>query len=316
MRKIFILLIGLSFSISLSGEKSKVNISSAISDDNELKLPCFFKNNLIYLSAKLSNNDSLTFYTDTGGKNFLYTIGLKKLRIKNTTENLWENSNIKAIFTANNISFPKKAEIYSTKEKGVIEDGMLGREWFADRIWRINYKRNFLSEITNIPHNEFEPISSLYFLKDDKKQVINHLPRIEIVIKNDTLSFLFDTGAQVYLSDAAQEQMNDQSLTAISFISSSIFNSWKTSYPEWEVIKKGDKQYKADIIRVPEIKIGSKIIGPIWFVKREEQNFEVMSRRFMDKQIVGAIGGNALSLLGDIIVDYQNEKLYINKNYR
>jgi hypothetical protein len=316
MRKIFILLIGLSFSISLPGQTSVVNIPSTIWDDNELKLPCFFKNNLIYISAKLSNNDSLTFYTDTGGKNFLYTSGLKKLRIKNTTENLWESSNLKTIFTVNNISLPKRAEIYSIKEKGVIEDGMLGRDWFADRIWRINYKRNFLSEITNIPHNEFEPISSLCFLKDNAKQVINHLPRIEIVIKNDTLSLLFDTGAQVLLSDDAQEQMKDQSLTAISFISSSIFNRWKALNPEWEVIKKGDKQYKADMIRVPEIKIGGKIIGPVWFVKREEQNFQVMSRLFMDKQIVGAIGGNALSLLGDIVVDYQKEKLYINKNYR
>jgi hypothetical protein len=36
----------------------------------------------------------------------------------------------------------------------------------------------------------------------------------------------------------------------------------------------------------------------------------------MDKQLVGAIAGNALSLLGDIIVDSQNEKLYVNKNYR
>jgi len=316
MRKIFILFIGLSFSISLYGQQSDVNIPSAISDDNEMKLPCFFKNNLIYLTAKLSNNDTLTFYTDSGGKNFIYTRGLKKLRIKNTTQNLWENSSIKTIFEVNNISLPKRAEIYYIKEKGVIEDGMLGREWFADRIWRINYQRYFLSEITNIPHNEFELITPLYFLKDDAKQVINHLPRIEIVINNDTLSLLFDTGAQVYLSDDAQEQMKDQSLTAISFISSSIFDSWKALNPEWEVIKKGDKQYKADMIRVPEIKIGSKIIGPIWFVKREEQNFQVMSRLFFDKQIVGAIGGNALSLLGDIIVDYQNEKLYINKNYR
>jgi hypothetical protein len=316
MRNIFNLLIGLCFFISLSGQTSDVNIPSAISDDNELNLPCFFKNNLIYLSTKLSNNDSLTFYTDTGGKNFLYTSGLKKLRIKNTTENLWESSNIKTIFTVNYISLPKREEIYSIKQKGVIEDGMLGREWFANRIWRINYKRNFLSEIANIPNNEFEPISSLYFLKDDAKQVINHLPRIEIVINNDTLSLLFDTGAQVYLSDDAQEQLKGQSLTAISFISSSIFESWKALNPEWEVIKKGDKQYRADMIRVPEIKIGSKIIGPIWFVKREEQNFQVLSRLSMDKKIVGAIGGNALSLLSDIIVDYQNEKLYVNKNYR
>jgi len=316
MRNIFILLIGLCFSISLSGQTSDVNIASAISDDNELKLPCFFKNNLIYLSTKLSNSDSLIFYTDTGGKNFLYTSGFKKLKIRHKRENLWESSNIKTIFTANNISLPKREEIYFIKEKGVIEDGMLGREWFANRIWRINYIRGFLSEIAIIPNDEFEPICPLYFLKDDAKQVVNHLPRIEIVINNDTLSLLFDTGAQVYLSDDAQEQMKGQSLTAISFISSSIFESWKTLNPEWEVIKKGDKQYRADMIRVPEIKIGSKIIGPIWFVKREEQNFQVLSKLFMDKQIVGAIGGNALSFLGDIIVDYQNEKLYVNKNNR
>lgn len=316
MRNISILLIGLCFSISLCGQTSDLNMASAISDEKELKLPCVFKNNLIYLSIGLSNSDSLTFYTDTGGKNFLYTSGLKKLRIRNTPENLWESSSIKTIFTVNNISLPKREEMYSIRQKGVVEDGMLGREWFANRTWRINYEGNVLSEIASIPNNEFEPIGPLYFLKDDAKQVVNHLPRIEIVINNDTLSLLFDTGAQVYLSDDAKGRMKGQSLTAISFISSSIFDSWKALHPEWEVVKKGDRQYKADIIRVPEIKMGNKAIGPIWFVKRDEHNFQVMSRSFMDKQIVGAIGGNALSLLGDIIVDYQSEKLYINKNFR
>ena len=49
------------------------------------------------------------------------------------------------------------------------------------------------------------------------------------------------------------------------------------------------------------------------FVKREDSNFQVMSAHFMDQEIVGAIGANALSQLNTFVLDYKNEVLVLPK---
>ena len=47
-------------------------------------LPVSFSANLIYLNIPLPDNDTLVLYLDTGGKNFMYKSGLKKLEIRPT----------------------------------------------------------------------------------------------------------------------------------------------------------------------------------------------------------------------------------------
>ena len=46
-----------------------------------------FENDLIYVSIEREKNDTLVFYTDTGGKNYLYKAGLKKLNLKKSKKN-------------------------------------------------------------------------------------------------------------------------------------------------------------------------------------------------------------------------------------
>lgn len=303
MSKIFLLAISLCVSMALPGQ-------SAVPADVG-NLPVFFKDNLIYLVVPLPGRDSLVFYTDTGGKNFLYPRGRKKLGVKRAADDLWERAQLGDLLAAQGIPLPIDTHIQHSREQGVIEDGMLGRTWFADRTWQIDYLNQSLAEQKCVLVGCFEPISRLYFLEDSTHARPHHLPRLEIVVDRDTLSLLFDTGAQVALSTAAQVALDAPPLVATSFISSDLFDKWKCIHPEWEIIEKADRQYKEDMIRVPEIGIGNQTIGPVWFVKRDEQNFRVMSQIFMDKPIVGALGGNALSLLANIVVDYHAGWLYI-----
>jgi hypothetical protein len=281
---------------------------------NTGRLPAKFKNDLISLSIPL-DKDTLHVYTDTGGKNFLYKSGIKKLNIKRSKKNLWKSSNIESILKEKEIPIPCEREIYYLNDKSSNFDGMFGREWFGGKIWEFDYEHETLKCLNHYEKDKEKAAQavSLYFKSDSEGNHTNYLPRIELIVKSDTLSMLFDSGAQAILSVEAQEKLHKNELVATSFINASTFKKWKNTHPEWTVLEGADLSFgeKSDIIIVPEVQIGNMTVGPVEFVERADPNFKVMSDFFMDKEIVGAIGGNALSQLKRFILDYKAEKLTI-----
>jgi len=275
------------------------------------QIPSSFENDLISIQVVLPSGDSLILYTDTGGKNYIYKTGLKKLELKRSKKNLW-NESLERLFEESSMPSPMVKELFFVRDKTASEVGMLGREWFAGRAWLFDYESETLS-LANFSHQETQPEEKipLGFKKDSLGNHTDHLPRIEVCIDNDTLSFLFDTGAQAFLSDEAQAYFQCTEKVATSFINATHFEKWKAAHPDWMILEGGDQSFgkSADIIVAPHVQIGSRSIGPVAFAKREDINFEIMSERFMDSQIVGAIGGNALSQLERIIIDYPNETL-------
>ncbi|MCZ4410215.1 hypothetical protein O3Q51_15470 [Cryomorphaceae bacterium 1068] len=276
-----------------------------------IKVPIIIENNLISVILAVQKTDTLLLYTDTGGKNYLYRSGLKKLGLKKSKSNLW-SPEIAKIFRSSNIPLPFEKQLNFIKDPKASEDGMLGREWFARRAWLFDYESETLS-LANFTQQETEAEEKipLGFKKDSLGNHTDHLPRIEVFIDNDTLSFLFDTGAQAFLSDEAQAYFQCTEKVATSFINATYFEKWKAAHPDWMILKGGDQSFgkSADIIVAPHVQIGSRSIGPVAFTKREDFNFEIMSERFMDSEIVGAIGGNALSQLERFIIDYPNEMM-------
>lgn len=271
-------------------------------------LPCKFEDHLISCWIKSSANDSLTFYTDTGGKNFIYKSGLKKLKLQSSKRNLWLKSGLQEHFEAQNFPIPAIPKLYFIKEKSD-QDGMLGREWFSNKSWVFNYSKQTLSLSENTEMKFQEDDIPIYFKKDSLGNRTDHLPRIDIVVDGDSLSFLFDTGAQAKLSPSAQSYLQKNELVATCFVNASTFESWKQKNPDWNVLKAADLSFglHADMIIVPSLTIGNTSIGPVEFVKRDDSNFKVMSDLFMDQPIVGAVGGNLLALLNCFKIDYQME---------
>lgn len=270
-----------------------------------------FENDLIYVSIEREKNDTLLFYTDTGGKNYLYKVGLKKLELKKSKKSLWDES-LERLFEESSVPSPMVKELFFVRDKTASEDGMLGREWFAGRAWHFDYESETLSLANfSLQETQAEEKIPLGFKKDSLGNHTDHLPRIEVFIENDILSFLFDTGAQAFLSDEAQAYFQCTEKVATSFINATHFKKWKAAHPDWMILEGGDQSFgkSADIIVVPHVQIGSRSIGPVAFAKREDINFQIMSERFMNSEIVGVIGGNALSQLERFIIDYPNETM-------
>ena len=275
-------------------------------------LPCVFESNLISCVLLNENQDSISFYTDTGGKNFLYKSGKKKLGLNSKKGNLWQQKKFSELFKRNNFPAPGVPQFYFVNDKKSKEDGMLGREWFADKIVFIDYAAKEMKIIPqSYPENRIG--APLFFKEDKKGEPIFQLARLKVEIEKDTLSLLLDTGAQAYLSEDMQEKTGQVELVAMSFINASIFNSWKNAHPEWLLYKNGDESFrtKEDIILVPKVTIAGKEIGPIAFASREDYNFKNMSSLFMDEPIQGALGGNALSKLEMIALDYKKRELIL-----
>lgn len=275
-------------------------------------LPALFENNLIYVKVPVNHKDTILFYTDTGGKNFIYPKGLKKLKVKYKKENLWRHTGFDTLFPKAGLPLPDVKKMYRVREKNR-EGGMLGREWFRNKIWEFDYNVQQLRVLPELDGTCMK-LTDLSFIEDTYIKKTDKCGRFFMLVEGESFPMLFDTGAQVRLSSDAKAKLNQPELIAGSFINASVFNRWKATHPNWEVIKGGDISVgTADLIKVPVVRVGEVTIGPVWFASRADVNFETLSELCTDQPVMGAMGGNALSQFGSIIADYPGQKLYIRR---
>jgi hypothetical protein len=141
-----------------------------------------------------------------------------------------------------------------------------------------------------------------------------YFPGITIEVDGDSLYLLFDTGATAYPSDSAAAILNFKGTKGMgtSFITETIFKKWQSKHPDWKVIEHADSLGKAPMIEVPEINVANYKVGPVWFTARPDKNFTKGMSRWMDKAVVGALGGSAFKYF-KIILDYRNQAAEFQK---
>lgn len=64
------------------------------------------------------------------------------------------------------------------------------------------------------------------------------------------------------------------------------------------------------MIQVPSLQVGGLDTGPVWFTQRVDRNFVGYMSQWMDKTVVGALGGNALRNFR-ILLDYQTAQVHL-----
>jgi hypothetical protein len=292
----------------------------------ERLLPAKFENNQIYLLPTLLDNKQVKFFTDTGGGWNVITKELQQTYKLKTITKKSDNGNVllcemphfvqgKSIPIGGLNNFMEGYLFIRDKEK--ISpfsniDGALGGRWHAEKIISFDYinkKMSILESISELNIKKYDEIK-LGFQKHNGVYT-SAFPRIEIKVLGKALPMLFDTGATARLSVKAKQVLKNKSdAVGTSYIVSSLFDKWQRENPSWLVIKKADKLLNESMIQVPEVQIGDQTIGPVWFTRRQDNNFHEYMSSYMDKKIEGAIGGSLLKYLR-IIIDYPNEKAYI-----
>ena len=176
-------------------------------------------------------------------------------------------------------------------------DGILGPDWFAGRVWTLDYPGQRLyyhgtDAVASVPLQCWVPLG---FQVDSAGTPTSNFPRITAVIDGDSIDFLFDAGAMTTLTDSAWRVIEPQAgqTRATSFIVHERFENWRVRHPDWLVIDNADNRYHNRMIQVPVIEVGGQRLGPVWFSERPDASFRSFFSQWMDRQIDGALGGSA-----------------------
>lgn len=298
-----------------------------LAENNGTQLPAEFRNNQVFLQPAFANGVSLTFFTDSGGGfNALAEEARQRLGLP-LAEPLEANGQ-----ETMTVAFPDFADghgipappadnwmqgrLVVVPGEQLREDGFLGGRYFGGRIWAFDYPAETVRLLDAVPEEAAAAISLGFQTDAETGKRTTNFPRMTVHVDGQAIDMLLDTGATVTLTDESGTVFGNPAGTRIggSYIISSIFDAWRKAHPEWSVIEAGDglRGRTFRMIRVPEIHIGERTTGPVWFTERPDKNFTEYMSRFMDQPVSGAIGGSALQYFR-VVIDYPGARAWFSQ---
>ena len=294
--------------------------ASAQTRDSTVAMPVEFVAGRFFVTPVTTAGDTLRFYTDTGGGLFVLdesvdvlglavdalaseTDTLRVVRLPELAPGEWIPDPTSGWGSGLPILRPRPGQ--RTMDMG---HGMLGQAWFGGRVWTFDYPAGrLLLHLDGAPAIlEDATTASLGFRTDSTGHRVTQFPRIQAVVDGDTLDFLLDTGATVFLTESAALEFDDGDLPtrATSFITTEVFQRWRVAHPDWRVLENADQTVDSmSMIEVPEVRIAGQAVGPVWFTQRPDAAFHEFMAQWMDRPVDGALGGNAFRFFR-MTVDY------------
>lgn len=274
-------------------------------------LPTRYDQDRFFATPITSGGQRLTLFTDTGGGLFIAQAAVKRLGLTVRTVSmdgqdvqaaalppLSLRASIPAVATNNGVlpvAPPDNgpgAFIYRDV------DGLLGQAWFKGRVWTFDYpgRRLLLRAPGDLPRHSPEHVVPIGFQANAAGVRQANYPRIQAAIVGEKLDLLLDTGATTNLTPAALSTVADSrpAICATSFIVASVFDRWHAQHPEWRLAEHAESGSGQAMIEVPRVTVAGYTVGPVWFTRRRDAAFHDFMSQFMDKQIDGSLGGDAL----------------------
>jgi hypothetical protein len=288
---------------------SSCSTAFAQSPGKPLVLPARYDEHRFYVEPVTIEGNKLSFFTDTGGGLFVFSDVVDRLKIPilKFEENGRPLEYIELPKFKEGTSIPPplgsrgRLFVFTAGQRRSLDrdwSGMLGQQWFADRVWTFDYpnKRLLLRSDGDLPEGDARHRVTLGFQTNAAGKRTTHFPRIQASIDGETLDLLFDTGASTELTETALAALSDKrpAIRATSFITANVFEKWRKRHPQWRVIEGAEKGSNEAMIEVPKIEVAGYAVGPVWFTRRADKNFHEYMSQWMDKRIEGALGGNAL----------------------
>ena len=283
-----------------------------------VNLPGRYDEHRFFVRPITKGGVTLEFFTDTGGGLFIVEEVAKKIGLRPEGKN--ESVSFPEFKPEASVPPPlrsdKKIFVHSLKgdnefEKVFQNGGLLGQAWFSGRVWTFDYPdKKLLLHPQGARHRPGEASRvTLGFPSDDQGRRKSDFPRITVEVDGEKLDLLFDTGATTNLSPEAVKALDDgrPAARATCFIAAVHFEKWRNAHPNWRVIERADRigNLREPMIEVPLVTIAEHKVGPVWFTRRENKNFHEFMSQWTDKQVEGALGGNALCHFR-ITLDYPN----------
>ena len=288
-------------------------------------LPVRYVTDRFLVTPVTERGDTLELYTDTGGgSNMLWAPTVSRLGLVADSVTLDGQParlvELPPLRDSARIPLPGGPEplhgrfiVMPADTLGIAADGFLGRLWFADRVWVMDYPARTLAFVSRPPDPSERGHQVRLYFKTQRGSMgrrAMHFPRIRIAVAGDSIDLLFDTGARVTLTDSAQAVFASLGMPGpqhrgSSFIAKSVFDRWRAEHPDWRVVERADRLGPTPLpmIEVPLISVAGHDVGPVWFAMRPDRNFHDYMSQWMDQRIDGALGGSALKYFR-VTVDY------------
>ncbi len=159
----------------------------------------------------------------------------------------------------------------------------------------------------DLPAHDKTHEAPLAFKKGADGSTESWFARIVVRVDGEELPLLFDTGAMVTLSPAAQKALGDgPAVRGGSFICHAHRRQVAQEAPEWRVLDRADEVGRGALrmIEVPAVVVGGLTVGPVWFAERPGQELRQLHVGLhASAHVEGALGGSALHTLR-VSVDY------------
>jgi hypothetical protein len=285
-----------------------------------VELPARLIAGRFYVYPVTERGDTLTLFTDTGGGLWLAADAVARLGLPTQVTGVqgadtMRSVSLPAFRTGRSIPEPLGRQgrtlfvMPASQLQGLGSGwtGMLGQEWFYGRVWTFDYPRGKLLLHASSASVRRDPAHTvpLSFRKADGRAA-NGFPRIRIAVDGDSLDMLFDTGATARVPDSVVARLGGpRGERATSFITTEVFDRWRTRHPEWRVVAGADAAPGMAAIEVPRVSIAGFDVGPVWFTQRPDRSFHSYMAQWMDKRTDGALGGSALQYFR-VTADYPN----------
>lgn len=300
-------------------------------------LPSKLIDGRFFLKMPTITSDTIIGFCDTGGGyTAIYSTTLQKLKLTSNiseveikgektkfilAKDLFDNQYIpypqinsyyKSFITSSFFEIPESSPETDYFSKHVPHDAFLGQFFFMNQSWTFDYLTGKVFINTPLSNNTtFENVQTLGFKKDKQGNKRFGHPSMKIMVSEQTIDVLLDTGATLLLSENSKSEFNNKKAVGGSFIAKSIFDKWHTQHPDWRIIEKGEIT-GADLIEVPQVKVGNLVAGPVWFAKRPDEAWSKGMIGSMDKVVKGAIGGSFFQYF-KITIDYNSELVRFEK---
>jgi hypothetical protein len=305
----------------------------------KIELPARMIDGRFYIKIPTANGDTLLGFCDTGGGyNAVYPTAISRLHLEaKVLETSIDSEKIryipaKDVIADPNIPSPQlrasfrpyiKVPFFQvpapSEESEFIKayiphDAFLGQFFFMGHSWTFDYEKGRIYVNTPLSRNPANKnIQRLGFKKDKAGHKLFGHPSMQVEIDGEPIDVLFDTGASILLSNKTQTELLSSSKSiAGSFIAKSVFDQWHLRHPDWRFIEQGEVT-RADMIQVPEVKIGNTTAGPVWFARRPDEAWSKGMIGTMDKVVKGAVGGSLFQYY-KVTIDYNSELVRFEKN--
>jgi hypothetical protein len=275
-------------------------LGTALVPNDEIALPVELRGGRFFALPRLLNGGIFACWLDTDGSGFVFARAVQRLTLPTRSDGaralarlprfdptravppLVRNGGELPVFD------PKDADAADPILQGF--DAQLGGSWFADRVWRLDFRRPAMSlRLTPLP----AVLANLPVAFDEV------YPRTQVTVANETLPMSLDIAASI-----AGTAGGGTTVFATSFVRRATFERWRADHPQWQVDRNVSTVPGVDRIVVPEVTAGNTTFSGVAFTTRPGDDV------FEGGDLAGKLGANAYA--GRIVtIDYPNARLRI-----